>query len=158
MARRVFFSFHYKNDVWRANQVRNSWVTQGKEAAGFIDSADFEKLEKEGEDAVKRWINNQLNGTSVTVVLIGSETSSRKYVRYELQKSYEKGNGIVGVLIHNLKDKDGKTSTKGDTTFGELGKDKDGNPVYFFQIAKTYDYIDDNGYKNLGNWIETSAK
>ena len=88
MARRVFFSFYYKNDVWRTNQVRNSWVTQGKEAAGFIDAAAFEKLEKEGEDAVKRWINNQLNGTSVTVVLIGSETSSRKYVRYELQKSY----------------------------------------------------------------------
>ena len=158
MARRVFFSFHYKNDVWRANQVRNSWVTQGKEAAGFIDSADFEKLEKEGEEAVKRWINNQLNGTSVTVVLIGSETSSRKYVRYELQKSYEKGNGIVGVFIHNQKDKEGKTSTKGDTTFGELGKDKAGNPIYFFQIAKTYDYIDDNGYKNLGDWIEAAAK
>jgi len=158
MARRVFFSFHYKNDVWRANQVRNSWVTQGKEAAGFIDSADFEKLEKEGEDAVKRWINNQLNGTSVTVVLIGSETSSRKYVRYELQRSYEKGNGIIGVFIHKLKDKDGKTSTKGDTTFGELGKDKDGNSVYFYQIAKTYDYVDDDGYKNLGDWIEKAAK
>lgn len=158
MARRVFFSFHYKNDVWRANQVRNSWVTQGKEAAGFIDSADFEKLEKEGEEAVKRWINNQLNGTSVSVVLIGSETSSRKYVRYELQKSYEKGNGIVGVFIHNLKDKDGKTSTKGDTTFGELGKDKAGNSVYFFQIAKTYDYVDDDGYKKLGDWIEKAAK
>lgn len=158
MARRVFFSFHYKNDVWRANQVRNSWVTQGKEAAGFIDSADFEKLEKEGEDAVKRWINNQLNGTSVTVVLIGSETSSRKYVRYELQKSYEKGNGIIGVFIHKLKDKDGKTSTKGDTTFGELGKDKDGNSVYFSQIAKTYDYVDDDGYNNLGSWIEKAVK
>lgn len=158
MARRVFFSFHYKNDVWRANQVRNSWVTQGKEAAGFIDSVDFEKLEKEGEDAVKRWINNQLNGTSVTVVLIGSETSSRKYVRYELQKSYEKGNGIIGVFIHKLKDKDGKTSTKGDTTFGELGKDKDGNSVYFYQIAKTYDYVDDDGYNNLGDWIEKAAK
>ncbi len=158
MAPRVFFSFHYKNDVWRANQVRNSWVTQGKEAAGFIDSADFEKLEKEGEDAVKRWINNQLNGTSVTVVLIGSETSSRKYVRYELQRSYEKDNGIIGVYIHKLKDKDGKTSTKGDTTFGELGKDKDGNSVYFYQIAKTYDYVDDDGYKNLGDWIEKAAK
>lgn len=158
MARRVFFSFHYKNDVWRANQVRNSWVTQGKEAVGFVDSADFEKVEKEGEDAIKRWIDNQLTGTSVTVVLIGSETSSRKYVQYELQKSYKKGNGIIGVFIHKLKDKDGNTSTKGDTTFGELGKDKDGNSVYFYQIAKTYDYVDDDGYKNLGDWIEKAAK
>jgi hypothetical protein len=158
MARKVFFSFHYKNDVWRANQVRNSWVTQGKEAAGFIDSAEFEKIEKEGDDAIKKWIDKQLSGTSVTVVLIGSETSSRKYVRYELQKSYEKGNGIIGVFIHKLKDKDGKISSKGETTFGELGKDKNGNIVYFNQIAKTYDYVDINGYENLGAYIEDAAK
>ena len=36
MARRVFFSFHYDNDITRSMTVRNSWVTQGKEAAGFI--------------------------------------------------------------------------------------------------------------------------
>ena len=69
MARKAFFSFHYENDVWRANQVRNSWVTKDDtEAAGFIDAADFEKVEKEGEDAIKKWINNQLSGTSMTVV------------------------------------------------------------------------------------------
>lgn len=157
MARRAFFSFHYKNDVWRANQVRNSWVTQGKEAAGFVDAADFEKVEKEGEAAIKKWIDNQLSGTSVTVVLIGSETSSRPYVQYELQKSYAKGNGIIGVYIHKLKDKDGSTSAKGNNTFGELGKDAQGNPVYFFQIAKEYDYVDNDGYKNLGDWIESAA-
>ena len=52
MARRVFFSFHYDNDVWRANTVRNSWVTQGKEAAGFIDKAEFEKIRRTGDKAV----------------------------------------------------------------------------------------------------------
>ncbi|MGB8409273.1 MAG: TIR domain-containing protein [Gallionella sp.] len=157
MTRRVFFSFHYRNDVWRANQVRNSWVTQGKEAAGFVDSADFEKIEKEGDAAIKKWIDSQLIGTSVTVVLIGSDTNSRPYVQYELQKSYAKGNGIIGVHIHKLKDQNKNTSTKGDTTFGELGKDSQGNPVYFFQIAKVYDYVDDDGYIKLGNWIEGSA-
>lgn len=157
MARRVFFSFHYNNDVWRANQVRNSWVTQGKEAAGFVDSADFEKVEKEGDTAIKKWIDGQLNGTSVTVVLIGSDTSKRPYVQYELQKSYAKGNGIIGVHVHQMKDQKGNTSAKGDTTFGELGKDRQGNPVYFFQIAKVYDYVNDDGYKNLGEWIEKTA-
>ena len=44
MARRVFFSFEYDHDVSRAMVVRNSWVTQGKEAAGFIDAADFEEI------------------------------------------------------------------------------------------------------------------
>ena len=41
MARRVFFSFHYDNDINRSMTVRNSWVTQGKEVAGFIDKAAF---------------------------------------------------------------------------------------------------------------------
>ena len=68
MARRVFFSFKYKEDVSRAMVVRNSWVAQGKEAAGFIDAADFEKLEKQGDDAIRNWIDKQLEGTSVTVV------------------------------------------------------------------------------------------
>jgi len=158
MARRAFFSFHYENDVWRANQVRNSWVTQGKEAAGFIDAAAFEEIKKGGDAAIKNWINSQLDGTSVTVVLIGSETSSRPYVQYELTKSLEKGNGIIGVYIHNLKDQNGKTSVKGSNKFGPLGKDKDGNPIYFFQVAKEYDYVNDNGYENLGTWIEEAAK
>lgn len=29
MARRVFFSFHYKPDNWRAAQVRNAGVVEG---------------------------------------------------------------------------------------------------------------------------------
>ena len=58
MARRVFFSFEY-GDVSRAMVVRNSWVTQGKEAAGFVDAAEFEKLKKQGDAAIKRWIDSQ---------------------------------------------------------------------------------------------------
>ncbi|HRZ32808.1 MAG TPA: TIR domain-containing protein [Flavobacterium sp.] len=159
MARRAFFSFHYKNDVWRANQVRNSWVTKDdKEAAGFVDAAEFEKVEKEGEDAIKRWINKQLEGTSVTVVLIGSETSNRPYVKYELQKSYEKGNGMLGIYIHKCKDKDGNTCTKGSNQFGEIGKDAKGNPVYFSVDYPCYDWVDDDGYNNMGKWIEAAAK
>ena len=132
MARRVFFSFHYKNDVWRANIVRNSWVTKDdKEAAGFVDAAEFEEVEKGGETAIKKWINKQLEGTSVTVVLIGSETSKREYVKFELQKSYEKGNGMLGIYIHQLKDKNGNTATKGSNQFGEIGKDSNDKAVYF---------------------------
>lgn len=90
MARRVFFSFHYKNDIDRSMIVRNSWVTQGKEAAGFIDKAEFEQIKRKGDDAVYRWIDKQLEGTSVTVVLIGSDTLNRKFVQYEICKSLEK--------------------------------------------------------------------
>ncbi|HDH91400.1 MAG TPA: TIR-like domain-containing protein, partial [Candidatus Aenigmarchaeota archaeon] len=87
MARKVFFSFYYERDVWRAMVVRNSWVTKpDREAAGFIDVAEFEKLKRQGDLAIKRWINSQLKGTSVTVVLIGAETFMRRWVRYEIVK------------------------------------------------------------------------
>lgn len=159
MARRAFFSFHYENDVWRANIVRNSWVTkEDREAAGFVDAADFEEVKKGGDAAIKRWIDNQLTGTSVTVVLIGSDTSNRPYVQYELQQSYSRGNGLLGIYIHQLKDRHGNTSSKGANTFGEIGKDASGNAVYFSTSYPCYDWVDNDGYNNLGKWIEEAAK
>src|SRR5258708_32469976 len=101
MARRAFFSFHYERDAWRAGQVRNSWVTQDRESAGFWDAAAWEEVKEKGGDAVETWIDDQLKGTSVTVVLIGSETSTRAYVSSEIKRSHNQGNGIVVVYIHN---------------------------------------------------------
>ncbi|MET0103262.1 MAG: TIR domain-containing protein [Sedimenticola sp.] len=73
MARKVFFSFHYQRDVRRVVQVRNSWVVRSKgEAQPFYDKADWETVKRTG---IEKWIDNQLSGTSVTVVLIGNETS-----------------------------------------------------------------------------------
>lgn len=151
----VFFSFHYDNDVNRANVVRNSWVIRGNKDAGFIDKAEFEKIKAKGNKAVYDWIDEQLIGTSVTAVLIGQDTCNRDFVRYELQQSYKRGNKIIGIFIHNIKDmRTGLTSPKGNTTFGSLGKDYKGDDVYFYQIAKTYDWINDDGYNNFGKWIE----
>ncbi|MEJ0098442.1 MAG: TIR domain-containing protein [Pseudomonadota bacterium] len=49
--------------MWRVNQVRNSWVIVGeRESAGFIDKADFETVERQGEKAIRSWIDRQLAG------------------------------------------------------------------------------------------------
>ncbi len=143
MARRVFFSFEYEHDVSRANVVRNSWVTQGKEAAGFVDAAAFEKVKKGGDTAIKKWIRDQLKGTSVTVVLVGLHTCSSKYVKYEIEQSIEKGNGLLGIDISKIKDFNGKTTDRCD-------KIPKGYPFYLWN--------NDEGRKNLGNWIEKAAK
>jgi len=150
LPRRAFFSFHYERDAWRAAQVRNSWVTKpDREAAGFWDAAEWEAVKKQGNDAIRRWIDRQLEGTSVTVVLIGAETCDREWVRYEIQRSYEKGNGIVGIYIHNLKDQNGNTDKRGDIDFGKINGKHD-----FKEICRIYDWVLDNGYQNLGEWIE----
>lgn len=149
MARRVFFSFHYERDVWRASQIRNSWVTKpDRESAGFWDAAAWEEVKKKGDAAIKQWIRDQMKGTSVTVVLIGAETANRPYVQYEIQHSWDSGNGLIGVYIHKLKDKDSKTDTKGEDPFVKMG----------FKGIRTYDWVDDNGYENLGTWIEDAYK
>ena len=154
MARRVFFSFHYERDIWRANVVRKHWITKpDRGEAGFWDASLWEEAEKKGELALKRMINKGLDGTSVTVVLIGKETSDRKWVRYEVQKSHEKGNGLLGIYIHNIKDANGNTDRKGKNQFGKI----DGEH-YFFQLYPTYDWANDDGYNNFGDWVEKAAK
>jgi hypothetical protein len=142
MARRVFFSFKYK-DVSRAMVVRNSWVTQGKEAAGFIDAADFEKIKQQGDQAIKNWIDNQLRGTSVTVVLVGEKTCNSRWVKYEIAKSIEIGNGLLGIDVSKIKDLQGNTSER-------CGRIPSGYSFYLWNS--------DNGYKNMGDWIEKAAK
>jgi hypothetical protein len=142
MARRVFFSFKYE-DVSRAMVVRNSWVTQGKEAAGFIDAADFEKLKKQGDTAIKNWIDDQLTGTSVTVVLVGKDTCGSRWVKYEIEKSKTLGHGLLGIDISKIKNLWGETSDC-------CGQIPTGYPFY------SWDKHD--GFNNMGAWIEAAAK
>lgn len=158
MVRRVFFSFHYDRDNWGASQVRNSWVTQDREAAGFIDGGEWEELKRKGDAAIKRWINDQLNGTSVTAVLIGAETADRKWVKYEIKKSFEKGNGLVGVRIHGMGDKDGNTDRRGKNPLDEFYYEEEGRKIYLSKVFNTYDWKTNKGYQNFGSWVEEAAK
>ncbi len=156
MARKVFFSFHYERDAWRASQVRNSDVT--KDNAGYLDAASWEEVKKKGDSGVKKWIDDQLAGTSITIVLIGAETNTREYVKYELEQSWKKGNGILGIYIHQLKNADSKTDTKGSNAFGDIFKSNYDDKKYFADRFQTYDWVDNNGYSNLDTWIEKAAK
>lgn len=160
MPRRVFFSFHY-DDVVRAMNVRNSWVVRGdNETAGFIDKADFETVERQGDAAIRRWIDAQLHGTSVTVVLIGASTWSRPYVQYEIRQSYIKGNGLLGVSIHNIRDFRMQTSPAGQNPFAFSkvpGRTLLGGDISLPYRVPVYDWVNDNGRENMQRWIESVA-
>jgi hypothetical protein len=121
VARRVFFSFHYQRDIWRVNQVRNAEVVlKRQKVVPFYDASIWEESEKHGSRAVRRLIDNGLKNTSVTCVLIGRETASRWWVLYEIAASLRRGNGLLGVRIHGLKDKDGRTDAPGVNPFSHL--------------------------------------
>jgi len=157
VTRRVFFSFHYERDSWRASVVRNSDVTQ--DYAGFIDSSDWESLKSRGNTAIKNWIEEQLDGTSVTVVLIGAETNTRQWVKYELSRSWMRDNGILGIYIHQIEDQNQQMDAKGKNHFGSLFKyKKDDGKQYFGQRFYTYNWKTDDGYNNFNTWIETAAQ
>jgi hypothetical protein len=156
MARKVFFSFHYERDAWRAGQVRNSNITQS--IKGYLDKAEWEEVKRKGDKAIKEWIEEQMKGTSVTVVLIGKEASERKWVKYEIEKSIEKGNGLLGIYIHRLKNKDGEKDIIGENPLDNIYITVDGRLKKASNYFKTYYWDLDKGYESFSGWIEESAK
>ena len=159
MARRVFFSFHYSRDIRRIVQVRNSWVVRAKgEAQPFLDKAEWESIKRAGSKEIEKWIEKQLNGTSVTVVLIGAETSKRPWVLHELRRSYALGKGIVGIRIHNVKDPQSGTDSRGANPLDLVSVLNNGRTVPLSSLYPTYDWVNDDGYTNLSRWIENAAK
>ena len=142
MARKVFFSFKYE-DVHRAMNVRNSNVIGGVMKSGFIDKAEFEKVEREGDKAIKAWIDDQLLGTTVTVVLVGADTNESKWVKYEIEQSIARGNGLLTIDISKIADMKGNTTSCRSLRV----------PGY-----KHYLWNNDNGRDNLGTWVEAAAK
>ena len=83
MARRVFYSFHYKPDVMRVSQVRNIGLLEANRPA---TDNDWETVKSGKDAAIKRWITQQMNGRSCTVVLVGENTANRKWINHEIIK------------------------------------------------------------------------
>jgi hypothetical protein len=122
MAKRVYFAFHYQDVIdFRANVVRKHNALQGVEHAGYYDASIWEETKKRGELALKRMINAELENTSVTVVLIGSSTWARRWVRYEIMKSIKRGNKLIGIHINGIQDKHQQTKDLGPNPFDFLG-------------------------------------
>lgn len=172
MARRVFFSFHWDQDVHRAMVVRNSWVTKGTgTAAGFFDHADIETLKRSSDAQVKRWIDGQLEGAAVTCVVIGAETASRKYVRYEIEQSAKQGKGLIGVYVHNVRSLNQPKlglfdwPTQGANPFEKVVDPRPNgllsafinDPKLSWRVP-TYDWVNDDGYNSLASWVEKAAR
>lgn len=143
MARRTFFSFDYRY-VWKVNQIRSMTNVIGTAAAGFADASLWEESKKKGDENIKRMIDAALKNTSVTVVLVNRGTADRKYIKYEIEQSLARGNGIVAVHIHHLKDRLGNTQTAGRVPDRILS---DGFKAYKYTTKEA-----------LARWIEEAAR
>lgn len=147
MARRAFYSFHYMPDNWRAATVRNIGVIEGNRPAS---DNDWETIKQGGDAAIKRWIANQMDGRSCTVVLVGTNTANRKWINHEIIKSWDDGMGVVGIHIHGLKNSEGKTSSKGNNPFDYIGYGNTGRNLS--SIVKCYNPSGSNSQDRY-DWI-----
>ncbi|MGW0506055.1 TIR domain-containing protein [Micromonospora sp. NPDC003241] len=155
MARKVFYSFHYKQDSHRVSQVRNIGTVE--KTTPLLTGNQWEEIKRKGDVAVQNWIDGQISGKSCTVVLIGQYTANRRWVNYEIEKSWFDGKAVLGVYIHRLKDLGGRESLQGGNPFENFtlnsrslsGIVKAYNPTGLDSRA-VYATIGDN----LATWVE----
>lgn len=152
--RQVFYSFHYAKDCKRVQQIRNMDIFDGTKE---LSANKWEEIKRSGDVNVRKWIEDNLKYRSCTIVLIGEKTATRKWVKYEIKRSWELGKGVVGVNIHKLKDLDGHKSRKGRNPFNGIVV----NGVELSKVVPIYnpqDTLDCSAYNdikyNILQWTE----
>lgn len=150
--RQVFYSFHFDNDVMRVQQVRNMGALEGNEP---VSANDWEEVKKKGDKAIKEWIEDNMSYRSCVVVLVGEETADRKWCKYEIQKAWDDGKGLVGIHIHNLKCPNNGTCSKGPNPFEQFELE-DGSKMS--SVVKCHNPKSSDAYNdikdNIEDWIE----
>jgi hypothetical protein len=149
----VFYSFHYDNDVLRVQQLRNMGVVDGNEP---VSPNDWEQVER--KDAVEKWIDDSLKYKRCVIVLIGSETASRKWVKYEIKRAWELKKGLFGIQIHNLKDPRTGTCGKGANHFNNWNA----NGQSMANLITCHDPSAWDAYgeisRNMSTWVEQAIE
>lgn len=160
MARKCFYSFHYKPDNWRVSTIRNIGVIEGNQT---VSDNDWETVTKGGATAIEKWIADQMYGKSCTIVMIGEATADRKWIDYEIKKAWNDKKGVLGIHIHNILDKERNKSNKGKNPFA--GFTLNGGTTPLSNVAMAYDppywdskdvysYIADN----VEGWVDAAIK
>jgi MTH538 TIR-like domain (DUF1863) len=151
--RKIFYSFHFANDVMRVQQVRNMGVVEGNTP---VSPNAWEEVKRKGEAAIETWIDDNMKGKSCVIVLIGTDTNKRPWVNYEIKKAWKDGKGILGIHVHNLNCPNNGKCAKGTNPFDAITF-KRGNTVI---VPKAYDPKASDAYNdiasNLSTWVEAA--
>lgn len=158
MARKVFTSFHYIPDNWRASQVRSMGKIEGN---CIVTSNKWEEVTKGGNTAIERWIDENMSGKSCVIVFVGENTAGRKWINYEIEKAWNENRGLLGIHVHNLKNSLGNQANLGRNPFETftVGAKKLSSVVKCYNPPYTtsqnvYDHIKGN----IENWIEEAIE
>lgn len=152
----VFYSFHFDNDVMRVQQIRNIGILEGNSPAS---PNEWEQLKRTGKTAVERWIEDNMRYKRCVIVLIGSDTANRHWVKYEIEKAWNDKRALLGIYIHNLKCPRNGFSKKGKNPFDELQLE---NGTKLSSLVPCYDPSPSSAYDDIAesikNWIHFAIK
>lgn len=150
----VFFSFHYEQDARRVALIRENAPLP------LVGNA-WERQKLNTADEIEHWIDSQMETASCTVVLIGSETANRDWIRYEIEKSWKDEKGLLGVYIHKIPDQNGQEAIQGENPFDEV---KVGGCA-LSHLVRVYDPEETDSLsareyigRNIARWVEDAIR
>lgn len=156
-AKRVYLIYHHERDQWRAAVVRNRLFSVSGIRPPQSDLSEWQELQREGERAIAEYIRSEMREASVAIVLLGSETSNRRWIDFEIVRAHEQGLGMLAIDVSGIPDASGSTAPHGGNPLtlwqGELNDGR--HPLS--DIYRTYDWIEDDGPSNLSAWIDEAA-
>jgi hypothetical protein len=157
MKHKVFYSFHHQLDSWRASTIRSIGIVEGNQPAS---DNDWEAVKLGKDPAIRRWIDQQLKYRVCTIVLIGAETATRKWVNYEIEQSWNNGLGLLGIRIHRLLNQNQQTSIAGPDPFTTFslsdGRNLSSVVNTYNPIGGTSKEVYANISDNLAMWIDSA--
>lgn len=101
MAHKVFVSYHHEKDQWYANELRDFYGATDT----FIDRSLPEEIDSDDDDYILAQIRTKhLRTSTVTIVLVGELTWSRKWVDWEIYSSLRPYrdrtvNGLLAIIL-----------------------------------------------------------
>ncbi|HUY12811.1 MAG TPA: TIR domain-containing protein [Terriglobia bacterium] len=200
--RKVYFAFHF-DDIMRVNNVRQAWKIDHPDAPlmrSFYDSSLWESRRSDGPESLKNLIRDGVEYTSAVCVLVGSETWSRRWVRYEIARAVIDDRGLLAVHLNNIQHhKRHQPDPLGSNPLAYMGVGKvqanqwAASQYYLFELtrqewvryedytkpvnlpryladvgagyvrvlstgAAIYDYVNGEGHRNVGAWIDQAAQ
>lgn len=134
---RVFLSFHYKQDYEVAREIRE--YIEHTMGSYVVEEEDITS-----QGNIKEWINDKINYSNITILLIGKKTADRELVHYEIQQSILHGNPIVPICLIKS-----NSLTKNPLQ---------GHKVQGIPADKIYPLRFGDWRKNLWEWIKQAFK
>ena len=153
--RQIFYSFHYTKDVMRVAQLRNIGTLEDNKP---VSENQWEEVKKKHDAGIEKWIDDNMNYRSCVVVMVGEDTSNRKWVKHEIKKAWSEKRGVLGIYIHNVKCPINGKSKQGLNPFDNFtisGKKMS-------EIVKCYNPSSIDAYndikRNIESWIEEAIR